>query len=38
MQYVFKALAVDVPSAAGAERRIFLEGTPAMFNRGGVLR
>ena len=36
-RYVFKALALDVPSAAGTERRLFLEGTPAMFNRGGVL-
>lgn len=30
-------LAVDVPCAAGGEQRIYLEGGPALYERGGVL-
>ncbi len=30
-------LAVDVPSAAGGEQRLFLEGDENIYNRGGVL-
>lgn len=33
----FKLLAVDVPCAAGGEQRIYLEGGPALYERGGVL-
>ena len=36
-RYVFKLLAVDVPSAAGGEQRVFLEGGPGVYERGGVL-
>lgn len=34
----FKLLAVDVPSVAGGEQRIFLEGGPSLYERGGVLQ
>ena len=30
-------LAVDVPSVTGGEQRIYLEGGPALYERGGVL-
>jgi hypothetical protein len=30
-------LAVDVPSVAGGEQRIFVEGGPTLYERGGVL-
>ena len=36
--YVFKLLAVDVPSAAGPEQRIYLEGDERIYNRGSVMR
>ncbi|KAL4452340.1 hypothetical protein ABPG75_008002 [Micractinium tetrahymenae] len=36
-QLRFKLLAVDVPCAAGGEQRIFLEGGPSLYERGGVL-
>ena len=35
---MFKLLAVDVPSAAGPEQRIYLEGDQRTYNRGAVLR
>ncbi|KAK9828359.1 hypothetical protein WJX74_010700 [Apatococcus lobatus] len=35
--YRFKLLAVDVPAAAGAEQRIFLEGDQQIYARGGVM-
>ena len=37
-RYVFKLLAVDVPSAAGPEQRIYLEGDERIYNRGSVMR
>ena len=37
-RYLFKLLAVDVPSAAGPEQRIYLEGDQRTYNRGAVLR
>ncbi len=37
-RYVFKLLAVDVPSAAGPEQRIYLEGDQRTYDRGAVLR
>ena len=37
-RYLFKLLAVDVPSAAGPEQRIYLEGDERTYNRGAVLR
>jgi hypothetical protein len=36
-RYEFKLLAVDVPSYSGGEQRIFLEGGPRIYERGGVL-
>lgn len=36
-KYEFKMLAVDVPSAAGGEQRLFLEGDETLYNRGGIL-
>ncbi|KAI3438198.1 hypothetical protein D9Q98_000635 [Chlorella vulgaris] len=36
-QLRFKLLAVDVPSVSGGEQRIFLEGGPGLYERGGVL-
>lgn len=33
----FVLLAVDVPSVAGGEQRIYLEGGPSLYERGGVL-
>ncbi|EFN54793.1 hypothetical protein CHLNCDRAFT_134758 [Chlorella variabilis] len=36
-QLRFVLLAVDVPSVAGGEQRIFLQGGPALYDRGGVL-
>lgn len=36
--YVFKLLALDVPSAAGPEQRIYLEGDEKIYNRGSVIR
>ena len=33
----FKLLAVDVPCVSGGEQRIYLEGGPALYERGGVL-
>ena len=35
---MFKLLAVDVPSAAGPEQRIYLEGDERIYNRGSVMR
>ena len=35
---MFKLLAVDVPSAAGPEQRIYLEGDQRTYDRGAVLR
>lgn len=32
-----KLLAVDVPCAAGGEQRIYVEGGPGLYERGGVL-
>ncbi len=37
-RYLFKLLAVDVPSTAGPEQRIYLEGDERTYNRGAVLR
>lgn len=37
-RYLFKLLAVDVPSAAGPEQRLFLEGDEKAYNRGGVIQ
>ena len=37
-RYLFKLLAVDVPSAAGPEQRIYLEGDQRTYDRGAVLR
>ncbi len=37
-RYLFKLLAVDVPSAAGPEQRIYLEGDQRAYDRGAVLR
>ncbi len=37
-RYLFKLLAVDVPSAAGPEQRIYLEGDERTYDRGAVLR
>jgi hypothetical protein len=36
--YVFKLLALDVPSAAGPEQRIYIEGDERIYNRGSVIR
>eukprot|EP00887_Chlorella_sp_A99_P007729 scaffold20.g7729.t1 len=36
-RYSFKLLAVDVPAYAGGEQRIFIEGGPSLYDRGGVL-
>lgn len=36
-QYVFKLIAVDVPTLSGDEQRIFIEGGPAIYSRGGIL-
>lgn len=36
-KYLFKLLALDVPSAAGPEQRLYLEGTPKIYLRGGVI-
>ena len=36
-RYVFKLLAVDVPSVTGGQQRLFLEGGPAVYGRSGVL-
>ena len=36
--YLFKLLAVDVPTAGGAEQRLFLEGDNKAYERGGVIR
>ncbi len=35
---MFKLLAVDVPSAAGSEQRIYLEGDARVYDRGSVMR
>lgn len=35
---MFKLLALDVPSAAGPEQRIYLEGDEKIYNRGSVIR
>lgn len=37
-RYEFKLLAVDVPSVAGPEQRIYLEGDERIYNRGSVMR
>ena len=36
-KYLFKLLAVDVPSAAGPEQRLYLEGDEKAYARGGVI-
>lgn len=36
-RYSFKLLAVDVPTAAGAEQRLFIEGNDQLYTRGGVM-
>ncbi|KAK9809820.1 hypothetical protein WJX73_009764 [Symbiochloris irregularis] len=36
--YLFKLLAVDVPTSSGAEQRLFLEGDARAYDRGGVMR
>lgn len=36
-KYAFKLLAVDVPSAAGGEQRVFLDGSDQIYARGGVM-
>lgn len=35
--YTFKLLAVDVPAYGGGEQRIYIEGGPSVYERGGVL-
>ncbi|KAK9833541.1 hypothetical protein WJX81_003669 [Elliptochloris bilobata] len=37
-RYIFKLLAVDVPTAEGPEQRMYLSGDEAIYSRGGVLR
>ncbi len=36
-KYGFKLLAVDVPTAQGAEQRLFLDGDDKLYTRGGVM-
>lgn len=36
-KYSFKLLAVDVPTAAGAEQRLFVDGDEKLYMRGGVM-
>ncbi|KAL3151955.1 hypothetical protein ABBQ32_001080 [Trebouxia sp. C0010 RCD-2024] len=36
-RYSFKLLAVDVPTAAGAEQRLFVDGDEKLYMRGGVM-
>lgn len=36
-RYLFKLLAVDVPTAAGPEQRLFVEGDDVAYARGGVI-
>lgn len=36
-RYGFKLLAVDVPTAAGKEQRLFLDGDDKLYTRGGVM-
>ena len=36
-RYTFKLLAVDVPTAAGAEQRLFVYGDDKLYMRGGVM-
>ena len=36
-KYGFKLLAVDVPTAEGAEQRLFLDGDDKIYTRGGVM-
>ncbi len=36
-KYGFKLLAVDVPTAEGAEQRLFLDGDDKLYTRGGVM-
>ena len=35
--YVFKLLAVDVPTASSAEQRLYVEGDAKLYHRGGVI-
>ena len=35
--YVFKLLAVDVPTASSAEQRLYVEGDSKLYHRGGVI-
>ena len=36
-RYSFKLLAVDVPTAAGVEQRLFVDGDDKLYTRGGVM-
>ncbi|RMZ52029.1 hypothetical protein APUTEX25_001223, partial [Auxenochlorella protothecoides] len=36
-KYVFKLIAVDVPTLSGPDQRLFIEGGPAIYQRGGIL-
>ena len=33
-KYIFKLLAIDVPTAEGPEQRVYLAGNDAIYNRG----
>lgn len=33
-RYIFKLLAIDVPTAEGPEQRVYLSGDDAIYNRG----
>ncbi len=35
-RYIFKLLAVDVPTADGPEQRVYLAGDEAVYNRGSL--
>ena len=35
--YLFKLLAVDVPTASSAEQRLYVEGDSKLYHRGGVI-
>ena len=35
--YLFKLLAVDVPTASSAEQRLYVEGDAKLYHRGGVI-
>lgn len=36
-KYLFKLLAVDVPTAGGSEQRLFLEGDEQAYAKGGII-